>query len=115
MSVLRAKVLIFDLMGTCLDWYSTVSPALHDAFSLADGEEPPFVALSWRKAFFDEIHARFEAGLPQEDIDETHRRTLLHKLQRVGRTMSPEKLETCVKAWHLQKGRAPSPTGCSDA
>lgn len=105
---------MFDLMGTCLDWYSTISPALHAALSLADDEKPPFNALSWRMAFFDEIHARFEAGLPQEDIDETHRRTLLNKLQRAGKTMSPEKQETCVKAWHSQKGRIPSPAGCSD-
>lgn len=97
------KALIFDLMGTCLDWYSTVSPILIDALSSPDGAKPPFNALSWRRMFFHEIHARFEAGLPQEDIDETHRRTLLTLLN--GREMDTVKVEACVKAWHSQTGR----------
>lgn len=96
------KALIFDLMGTCLDWYTTVSPVLENALS-SDTEKPPFNALSWRNAFFDEIHARFEAGLPQEDIDDTHRRTLLSLLG--GRVMDDDKVEACVNSWHSQTGR----------
>ena len=99
-----AKALIFDLMGTCLDWYSTVSPVLTDALSSPDGAAPPFNALHWRQAFFDEIHARFKAGLPQEDIDETHRRTLLALLRSGGWTLEADNVETCVRAWHSQKG-----------
>lgn len=99
------KALIFDLMGTCLDWHSTVSPVLQDALSSPDGARPPFNALQWREAFFKEIHARFEAGLPQEDIDETHRRTLLALLHSKGCTMDPDKVGACVEAWHTQKGR----------
>jgi len=105
LSTAPIKALIFDLMGTCIDWYSTVSPILKDAVSSSDGAGPsPPNALAWRHMFFQEIHNRFEAGLPQEDIDETHRRTLLALLGE--RTMEADKVEACVRAWHSQKGRA---------
>jgi hypothetical protein len=99
------KALIFDLMGTCLDWHSTVSPILKEAVSSSNeiGSRSPN-ALSWRHRFFNEIHSRFEAGLPQEDIDETHRRTLLALLRGEGWTMDDDKVEACVRAWHSQKG-----------
>lgn len=100
------KALVFDLMGTCLDWRSTVDPVLQDALLSSDGAEQSFSALSWRHNFFDEIHARFEAGLPQEDIDETHRRTVLALLDSHGRTMEAAKVEACVNSWHSQKGRS---------
>lgn len=97
------KALIFDLMGTCLDWHSTVSPVLEDALASA-GTGPTFNALSWRHAFFDEIHGRFKDGLPQEDIDDTHRRTLLALLR--GRAMDDDKIEACVNSWHSQTGES---------
>jgi FMN phosphatase YigB (HAD superfamily) len=104
LSTTPVKALIFDLMGTCLDWHSTVSQVLEDALSSPDGAELPFNALSWRHAFFHEIYTRFEAGLPQEDIDETHRRTLLAPLHRSKYTIDGNKVEDCVRAWHSQKG-----------
>lgn len=99
------KALIFDLMGTCLDWHTAVSPVLKDALATQDGN-PTFNALSWRHAFFDEIHVRFKAGLPQEDIDDTHRRTLLALLRCTGRAMDDDKVEACVKSWHSQTGES---------
>lgn len=98
------KALIFDLMGTCLDWHTTVSPVLEDALASSASAGPTFNALSWRHAFFDEIHARFKAGLPQEDIDDTHRRTLLALLR--GRPMNDDKIEACVNSWHSQTGKS---------
>lgn len=101
------KALIFDLMGTCLDWHSTVSPILKEAVSSSNEiRSSPPNALAWRHRFFNEIHSRFEAGLLQEDIDETHRRTLLALLNDGGWAMEPEKVEACVRAWHSQKGNS---------
>ena len=72
------KALIFDLMGTCCDWYSSILPIL--------GSAPPLPSLplkaleqlakDWRAGFFEEIEARFQAEAPAEDIDVTHRRVL---------------------------------------
>lgn len=105
LSTTPIKALIFDLMGTCLDWHSTVSPILKEAVSPSNdiGSRSPN-ALVWRHMFFNEIHSRFEAGLPPEDIDETHRRTLLALLRSGGWTLEADNVETCVRAWHSQKG-----------
>lgn len=105
LSTAPIKALIFDLMGTCLDWYSTVSPILKEAVSSSnDTESRSPNALRWRHMFFNEIHSRFEAGLPPEDIDETHRRTLQALLRSGGWTLETDKVEACVRAWHSQKG-----------
>jgi FMN phosphatase YigB (HAD superfamily) len=104
LSAAPIKALVFDLMGTCLDWYSSVNPVLKDALLSSGGEEQG-TTLFWRQSFFREIHKRFEASLPQEDIDETHRRTLLAILQAKGLTVEADKVEACVRAWHSQKGR----------
>lgn len=105
------KALIFDLMGTCVDWHTSVKPVLDNALSASNPEPFPSLGLHWRSAFFEEIHARFENGLPQENIDETHRRTLLAVLEKNGRKLEPEKVEDCVRAWHRQTGRGSSDSG----
>jgi len=99
------KTLIFDLMGTCLDWHSTVSRALKEAFSLPEGERPPLTATSWQSKCFPGTFDRYEDGLPQEDIDETRRRTLRALLHAKGLSMDDEKVDACVQAWHSQIGR----------
>ncbi|KAK3716000.1 hypothetical protein LTR37_006730 [Vermiconidia calcicola] len=79
------KALILDLMGTCLDWHSSITPTLEQKLygtSLNSGPADPtgakasMLALEWRQDFFDEIDSRFEAGEPPEDIDRTHERVL---------------------------------------
>lgn len=103
-------------MGTCLDWHSSITPvlkqALHETAQISSAQLPTEkessdLALAWREGFFAEIHARFTAGLPQEDIDVTHRRVLQQLLAapkwRVYGSMSDEQLEKCVEAWHTQQ------------
>jgi hypothetical protein len=100
------KALIFDLMGTCLDWYSAVSPVFNKAFVLSEGEKPPFGIFSWRRrAHWDGTRDCYEAGFPQEDIDETRRRALRSLLQSRGGSMEEGGVEACVKAWHAQIGK----------
>lgn len=106
----RPKALIFDLMGTCLDWHKAILPALQHALPSSHEGDASKLALHWRQAFFDRIHARSEAGYPQEDIDETHRRTLSILLHERGLHIENAQLETCVRAWHAQKGRRCCPT-----
>lgn len=112
----RPKALLFDLMGTCLDWHTSIQPSLSSALLItaqAHGHEVPYhddvsnIALQWRQGFFDEIHARFQAGKPQEDIDETHRRVLKRLLTTEKRTrfsdITDEHIDECVQAWHRQQ------------
>ncbi|KAI0486032.1 HAD-like protein [Xylaria cf. heliscus] len=72
------KAVFFDFMGTCLDWHSTVVRALPPGISAAGRSR---LALDWREEFFNELHARSQQGLTPEDIDVTHRRTLLNILR----------------------------------
>lgn len=102
----KCKALVFDLMGTCCEWHVGIvrSMAQLPSVSGLPSNEYSDFALQWRAAFFQEIHARFEQGLPQEDIDITHRRTLDRLLD--GRVSSDEWDESCrqrlVDAWHDQ-------------
>lgn len=70
---MRIKAVYFDFMGTCLNWHSGVANALPAAIPEAIRSK---MALDWRQEFFNELHARSEQGLPAEDIDVTHRKTL---------------------------------------
>jgi hypothetical protein len=100
------KALIFDLMGTCLDWYSAVSPVFNKAFVLSEGEKPPFGIFSWRRrAHWDGTRDCYEAGFPHEDVDKTRRRALLGLLDSSGGSMGEDGVEACVKAWHSQIGK----------
>lgn len=110
----RPKAIIFDLMGTLLDWHSSIVPVLtqtvkkvqtHPDDAKVDAEISE-LALAWRQAFFDEIHRRFRAAEPPEDIDITHRRTLTELIASERwipyAKMASEDIEACVQAWHNQ-------------
>jgi 2-haloalkanoic acid dehalogenase type II len=94
-------------MGTCLDWHSSITPALQEELHETARNPPPSdaevsnLALAWREGFFKEIHTRFQAGEPQEDIDDTHRRVVKRLLADVA--MDEERVERCVQAWHTQQ------------
>ena len=116
MNLPHPKAIIFDLMGTCLDWHSSITPVLHEAlYQVANDkhvtkptdEEASNLALEWRQGFFNEIHSRFEAGEPPEDIDETHRRVLLRLLHEPDwsqyKSISDDAVDECVAAWHKQQ------------
>jgi FMN phosphatase YigB (HAD superfamily) len=99
----KPKALIFDLMGTCCDWYSSLLLPLLPSSELSQ------LALGWRARFFDEIHARFQAGEAAEDIDVTHRRVLDRLLHEKGVNLSmwnDEVRQKLVDQWHKQIGES---------
>ena len=101
----NCKAIIFDLMGTCTDWHSALLPSV---LSLPPLEPPlPFgpsdLLLQWRLGFFAEIHSRFEQGLPQEDIDMTHRR-VLDRIIGVREGWDADVRDMLVRGWHKQVG-----------
>ena len=104
------KALLFDLMGTCCDWRSSIepllssTPALSSRLPTADLQQ---LAVDWRAGFFEEIHARFHAGEGQEDIDITHRRVLDRLLEQLGITgeeCGERERRDLVIGWHSQIG-----------
>ncbi|CAD6589976.1 MAG: hypothetical protein ASARMPREDX12_004096 [Alectoria sarmentosa] len=103
------KAVVFDLMGTCVDWYSSILPALESAPSIPalPSESLPQLAADWRAGFFKEIRTRKEASQAVEDIDVTHRRVLNWLL--LARGVTPAQWDDGVRnklvgAWHEQTG-----------
>ncbi|KAJ9611096.1 hypothetical protein H2200_004279 [Cladophialophora chaetospira] len=95
------KAVFFDFMGTCLDWHSSIVKALPQRIPHASRAE---LALAWRQAFFDDIHTRFEKGLPSEDIDAAHARLLAHLLGSDPRfsaiELDEQEQAAVVQGWH---------------
>ena len=99
----RIKAVLFDFMGTCLDWHSSIIAALPSALS---SDVSSNLALEWREAYFDANIARLRAGKPPEDIDTTHRRVLNELLEEHPdiEPLFPEDVkDAAIKAWHDQK------------
>ena len=103
------KAIVFDLMGTCVDWYSSILSALENAPTIPalPTESLPQLAVDWRSGFFKEVSNRREASQPVEDIDITHRRVLNWLL--LARGVTPAQWDDGVRnklvaAWHGLRG-----------
>ncbi|KAF1992517.1 haloacid dehalogenase [Aulographum hederae CBS 113979] len=103
MSRPRPKAIFFDLMGTCLDWHSSILPALPGTSPEPSHQDISQFALDWRQGFFDELHARFLRGDAQEDIDVTHRRVLDSLLEARNVDWTEEERVRAVGSWHCMK------------
>lgn len=106
----NVDVLVFDLMGTCTDWETTITLAMElcgNYRNVLSSVERAKLAAAWRAGFFAEIHHRFEKGLPGEDIDITHRRVLdqlLAEREISSQGIGEEDREKLVQSWHQQMG-----------
>jgi len=99
----QIKAVLFDFMGTCLDWHSSIVADLPSA--LPPDVKSDFV-LEWRQTYFDANTAHINDGKAPEDIDITHQRTLLEVLDKhpdIAPLFTEEAPENGVKAWHSQK------------
>jgi 2-haloalkanoic acid dehalogenase type II len=99
----QIKAVLFDFMGTCLDWHSSIVSVLPSALS---NDERSNFALEWRQTYFDANTARIKNGLPIEDIDITHQKTLLELLEKYPDFephFTRDAQEKAVAAWHTQK------------
>jgi 2-haloalkanoic acid dehalogenase type II len=97
------KAVLFDFMGTCLDWHSSITAVLPS--TLHQDARSNF-ALEWRQAYFDANVLRQNAGKPPEDIDITHRRVLNEVLEKhpdIKSLFTDEVKDRLVKVWHAQK------------
>ncbi|KAL8726448.1 MAG: hypothetical protein Q9166_006726 [cf. Caloplaca sp. 2 TL-2023] len=104
------QAIIFDLMGTCCDWHSSILPELLSApklESISSSQLSQF-ALDWRAEFFHKIRSRIKAGEEAEDIDVTHRRILDWLISGLGednaRRWDDTVRQRLVGSWHSQKG-----------
>lgn len=69
----KIKAVLFDFMGTCLDWHSSAVAGLPSAIPTDVRSQ---LALDWRHAYFDYNAARLASGKEPEDFDVTLRKVL---------------------------------------
>lgn len=96
------KAVLFDFMGTCLDWHSSIVETL--PHELSEQARSRF-ALDWRQAYFDYNAQRVSEGRPVEDFDDTQRTVLdlfLDQQPEIQHHFSPDIKESLVAAWHHQ-------------
>jgi 2-haloacid dehalogenase len=71
------KALLFDVFGTCVDWFGSVSAALS---KVADELNPDArvsdFTLAWRQAYFDGMAEVRAGNMPWRKVDEIHREAL---------------------------------------
>lgn len=102
------QVLVFDLMGTCTDWHTSIVAAM-----LRQAPPPPLtdadlpvLAMAWRTGFFRAIFASYTAGEQAPSIDEVHARVLDAILAERGvgtEVWNASVREQLVHAWHDQQ------------
>jgi phosphoglycolate phosphatase-like HAD superfamily hydrolase len=103
------RALMFDLMGTCVDWKSSIVRALEQCPPLAlhareDSTDFGLLAMEWRAGFFKDIFAAFKRDEETPDIDVVHRRVLDGMLERrnASKEWNEEVRSKLVAAWHSQ-------------
>ncbi|TRM68140.1 HAD-like domain-containing protein [Schizophyllum amplum] len=100
----RTKVVLFDLMGTCVDWKSSIVAALEEC-PHTPGIHPndyPQLAADWRAGFCRILAL---SGQQSPDIDDIHRDVLDGLLADRGVSEDDWSLELrarLVSAWHHQ-------------
>ncbi|KPI41554.1 uncharacterized protein AB675_9179 [Cyphellophora attinorum] len=102
MATPKLRAVLFDFMGTCLDWHTG---ALSILPSTIPDKERSTLALEWRQTYFDINTARLAANLPVQDIDITLADALRKTLDEQFPQYKPafqhnDAVERCVQQWH---------------
>ncbi|EGN93722.1 hypothetical protein SERLA73DRAFT_189467 [Serpula lacrymans var. lacrymans S7.3] len=102
------QALVFDLMGTCTDWHTSILTAMqkYPTPTPLVGSDLPLLASQWREGFFKAIFASFEAGEQSPDIDVVHAQVLdrLLDVKGVGKDIWTDEVRLeLVQAWHHQQ------------
>jgi len=108
-SLSGVQALIFDLMGTCTDWHTSILAAMrgHPIPPPLVDSDLPALASEWRAGFFRAIMASFKAGEESPDIDIVHARVLDELLEARGVSAASiwdtKRRADLVQAWHNQQ------------
>ncbi|KXT09787.1 hypothetical protein AC579_2120 [Pseudocercospora musae] len=103
----KIQAVLFDFMGTCLDWHATIVDAMPQSIP---HETRSQLAPDWRHTYFKYNEERREKGLPPEDIDTSHRNTLPLAINngnfdaiQLNEALTPSAIDRLIQAWHEQK------------
>ena len=78
------RALLFDVFGTCVDWYGSVSRELtHQAQAIGVETDIGAFTLAWRQAYFDGMAEVRASRAPWRRVDAIHREALDHLLEQL--------------------------------
>ncbi|KAF8591338.1 haloacid dehalogenase [Ramaria rubella] len=103
------QALVFDLMGTCTDWHTSILTTMRRyplPTPLVDSDLPA-LASAWRAGFFETIFKSFNMGEESLDIDTVHANVLDKLLESSGvddDIWTADVRKDLVQAWHFQQG-----------
>ena len=100
MSSPKIKAVLFDFIGTCLDWHSGAMKTLPQSIPSTERSK---LALEWRHDYFDANTARLNANEPPENINLTLLKTLnalLEKHPEHKDQFTDNTKNDCVAAFH---------------
>jgi len=99
----KIKAVLFDFMGTCLDWHTSIIDSLP---SVMQPDDKSTFGCELRQAYFDYNDQRRECGQPVEEFDTTQQKVLeafLDGRREQNKLFSGRDRELLVQAWHSQK------------
>ncbi|PVH95334.1 HAD-like protein [Periconia macrospinosa] len=98
------KAILFDYMGTCLDWHSSVVSTLPPSMP---PEQASQLALQWRQQYFDLNQARVSRNLPVEPFDDTLAKALdivlSDQFKNLERHFDGNAKKRAIRAFHNEK------------
>ena len=111
-SLENVQVFMFDLMGTCTDWHTSITTAIkrYPLPPQLTSVDLPVLAIEWRERFFRTIFASFAAGEQSPDIDQIHTQLLDQLLEERNideSIWSDDVRKELVRVWHDQQGMYP--------
>lgn len=103
-SLHSAHALVFDLFGTCLDWYTPLTSALNSAYPDASSDDWSTFAFAWRTAFLARTATAGHQGSfqPAADIYSDALDDVIKsqgKAAEVASRWSKEERQNISKAW----------------
>ena len=104
----QVEALLFDLMGTCANWHTSIIAAMkgHPFPPQLAESDLSALASEWRAGFFRSIMSSFNAGEESPDIDFVHARVLDELLEARGIptdfVWDTKRRADLVQAWHNQ-------------
>ena len=93
----EVRALCFDVFGTVVDWYGSVSAEVQALGLGLDGGE---FALAWRAGYAPAMQEVRSGALPWTDLDGLHRRILDRLLAERGVTLDAARAAELNRVWH---------------
>lgn len=95
------QAVVFDVFGTLVDWYGSMSAHARRVADRAGVElDPGAFATAWRRRYQPSLRTVIEQDRPWTDLDRLQSESLPSVLDELGVTLGPEDQAELVAGWH---------------